>query len=259
MPKAPASFPQKTAQTLTDEQIAALASSCWKDHNQVIAVAVALAESGGRESAENYCCVGIWQVNVLVHPYTREDMKNAVNNVKAACAIYNAAHGWTPWESYTVGAYLVFMPRATIAVNKWKKSGATENVEPLLEPFGGAHSEGAAEAAAKAAVSWTKGFAEILKFIGSGEGWARIIKVGGGIAIVLIALAELAKVGSGSQSKSIPKKVLEIGGGVAAAKVAKVGKGTTPTSQPSKPETSAVSKAEVAQYNADVLDELGVR
>jgi hypothetical protein len=47
---------------------------------------------------------------------------------------------------------------------------------------------------------------EVLGFLGSAEGWFRIGKVVVGSALLLIAVAELAKVGSGSEGSSIATK-----------------------------------------------------
>lgn len=186
---------------LGDEQIAALAAKCWQKQNQIIAVAVCLAESGGNEHASNYCCVGLWQINVLVHTqYTKKAMENGVANVTAACVIFHAAGGWQPWESYTNGSYKQYLPRAQKAVKEWARSGSGENVEGLTEPFGGPHSEGAAEAtvnAAKSALSWTAELAKVLHFLGSSSGWLRVGKVALGGVLLLIALDELSKIGPG--------------------------------------------------------------
>lgn len=190
-----------SGQTLGDEQIAALASYCWKKQNQVIAVAVALAESGGNPTNQNQCCVGLWQVNVLAHnQYTRAAMENPVWNVHAACAIFHGAGGWQPWQTYTEGTYRKYIPRAEKAVREWNASGAHENVEPLLEPFGGAHSRGAAEGAvdaAKGALAWTAELGKVLHFLGSSSGWLRIGKVVLGLFLIVIAIDELTKIGPG--------------------------------------------------------------
>lgn len=79
-------------------------------------------------------------------------------------------------------------------------AGNQEKGEFLLEPFGGPHSEGAAEAAvnaAKGALSWTSELAKILHFIGSSSGWLRIGKVLVGVILLVIALDELSKIGPG--------------------------------------------------------------
>ncbi len=66
-----------------------------------------------------------------------------------------------------------------------------------------------------AATAWTKDLASILGFLGNSAGWLRVGKVVGGSALLLIAIAELAKVGSGSSGGGIGKTAktgLEIAG-----------------------------------------------
>jgi len=186
--------------TLTDEQIAALASGCWKKRNQVIAVAVALAESSGNTAAENSCCVGLWQVNVLAHnQFTRQAMRNPVMNRNAACTIFHAAGGWQPWESFTNGRYQQFMGRAEKAVKEQTGTpGATgSEAEGLLEPFGGPHSEGALEAGVSTLTAWQGDLDKFLKFITSSSGWLRVGKVIVGAVLLVIAIDELSKLGGG--------------------------------------------------------------
>lgn len=95
-------------------------------------------------------------------------------------------------------------------------AGNQEKGEFLLEPFGGPHSEGAAEAAvnaAKGALSWTSELGKILHFIGSSSGWLRIGKVLVGVILLVIALDELSKIGPGPSvnATGTAKKVAKTG------------------------------------------------
>ena len=107
-------------------QIAQVAYNAgWRGEELVTATAVALAESSGRYWIVNGIgCVGLWQINVPVHPqYTTADMKVPAKNASAARAIYaGAGNKWTPWEAYTGpdgkgsdGPYTAQMGRARLA------------------------------------------------------------------------------------------------------------------------------------------------
>lgn len=75
-----------------------------------IASAIAMAESGGNSGAT---CVdwdgttdrGLWQINSSNGAGSSYDV---ATNVRAAVAMYNQ-RGWTPWTTYSSGAYRQFM------------------------------------------------------------------------------------------------------------------------------------------------------
>lgn len=184
---------------VSDEQIAALASKCWKGQNQVIAVAVALAESGGNTAAANYCCHCLWQVNVLAHKqYNAATLvSNPLACVAAACAIQKTS-GWGAWQTYSEGTYKQFLPRAEKAVKEWQKGDATENVKES-----GPFTEGEVKATEKAGSALVAPFElekKALEFLTSKGGWLRALKVAGGGILLIIAVNELIKLG-GDTSK----------------------------------------------------------
>jgi len=72
-----------------------------------------------------------------------------------------------------------------------------ENIEGLTEPFGGPHSPGAFEAATGAISSWTGDLSKVLDFLLSNTGWIRILKIGGGVILGLMAIDELSKIAPG--------------------------------------------------------------
>lgn len=90
-------------------------------------VAVAMAESGGSVNALHYnpspsdsYDIGLWQVNDDAHPnYDRNRLGTDPNyNGTAAHDIYVAAgNTFSPWVTFTTGAYKKYMTRATNAVN----------------------------------------------------------------------------------------------------------------------------------------------
>lgn len=80
------------------------------DDMLVTAVAVALAESSGRTKAVSVtgCCIGLWQINTRVHPYTKTQMNDPTQNAAAAWSISKQGTDWSPWTAYNTGAYLLY-------------------------------------------------------------------------------------------------------------------------------------------------------
>lgn len=110
-------------QTLTPKQIAVWAQQAGFSGNDLtIAVAVALAESGGRVDATNNNSdgstdYGVWQINSI---HTAEFQKYpqwwSVENADMAHDIWAAAgNKWTPWTTYTSGVYNIHMAQASAA------------------------------------------------------------------------------------------------------------------------------------------------
>src|SRR6266508_5186915 len=96
----------------------------------VRATATALAESGGppylsaNTDAENRCCVGLWQINVLVHTqYSRAQMKDPKQNAAAAYALFRR-DGWRPWNSSRLGMMTAW-PVAAEAAGRISGSSAS--------------------------------------------------------------------------------------------------------------------------------------
>lgn len=96
---------------LTPGQLYVLAQKAgWNRAQAVIAMAIAMAESGGKKNAinkkntngtEDY---GLWQVN-SVHGYDKNRLLNdGEYNAAAAYAIYKK-QGWAAWSVFKSGAY----------------------------------------------------------------------------------------------------------------------------------------------------------
>lgn len=118
MPSAPANV------TLTDAQIAQVAYAAgFRGDALVKAVAIGIAESGGRAGVVNFLgCTGIWQIYQSVHvrnnpTWTTAWLKVPGNNAIAAFKLSNGGRNWIPWEAYTNGAYRKYLARATAAAN----------------------------------------------------------------------------------------------------------------------------------------------
>lgn len=188
---------------------------CWKTHQEnITAIAIALAESGGDIHSENHNTngtvdKGLWQVN-SVHGFPG-DLFDPKYNLLAACSVYKS-QGFNAWSTYKNGAYRQFIPEAEKGLGEFHRQtggkvgphgellGGQEGAESLLEPFGGKHSEGAAEGAVKAAgtaLSWTTDLAKVLGFLTHSSSWLRIGKVVIGSALLIIALDQLSKLAGG--------------------------------------------------------------
>jgi hypothetical protein len=82
-----------------------------------IAAAVALAESGGDPNATNHNTDGstdrgLWQINSVHGAQSTYDI---TGNVKAAVSISGNGSNWSPWVTYTTGAYRKFLSPGTAA------------------------------------------------------------------------------------------------------------------------------------------------
>jgi hypothetical protein len=116
---------------LTAQQIAGYAANAgFTGPDLQVAVAVALAESGGNPSVTGDLSitpggsVGLWQINLKAHPeYTAAQLMDPQTNANAAYAIYAAAgNQFTPWTTYNsppqgTGTYANFIVQAQQGVN----------------------------------------------------------------------------------------------------------------------------------------------
>jgi hypothetical protein len=114
--------------TLTREEIARYATNAGFSGNDVqIAVAVALAESGGNTDSHNAKppddSYGLWQINMLgsLGPDRRKKFGITSNtalfdpavNAKAAKIIHDGS-GWDAWTTYSTGKYKQFTDKGFV-------------------------------------------------------------------------------------------------------------------------------------------------
>jgi peptidoglycan hydrolase-like protein with peptidoglycan-binding domain len=106
---------------LTDLQLAEVAAGAgFTDVGLELAIAVALAESGGRTDAVNTTGNhpasrdrGLWQINSYWHPEVTDPQ--AFNPQQCAAAAFRiSSHGqdWRPWSTFNSGSYRAFVTRA---------------------------------------------------------------------------------------------------------------------------------------------------
>lgn len=117
-----------------------------------IAVAVALAESGGKTDAQHVNTNGtidrgIWQINSV---HGAQSTFDPANNASAAVSISKNGTDWTPWTTFNSGAYKQFLG----------KSGGT-SIGDIGSAVGGA-----ASGAAKTATGVVGGATDALSALG---------------------------------------------------------------------------------------------
>lgn len=109
----------------TDLQIAQTARSAgFSGNGWVTSVAVALAESSGWTRAvliDTDCSRdrGLWQINSFWHSEVSDAQAFDPNGcARAAFSISSGGSNWTPWTTFTNGAYQQFLSRAQTAVRQ---------------------------------------------------------------------------------------------------------------------------------------------
>jgi hypothetical protein len=164
--------------SLSDNEIAAAAAAGgFSGLNQTIAVAVALAESGGRTTAianepDGSHSYGLWQINSVHTDVLRMgNWQDPNTNAKMAFRIFTENRGWTPWSTYNNMRYQMFMSRAQIAV----PNAASANTTTGLDNIPGLSS--AADAV------------KFFKFIADPHNWYRLALIlTGAVLLIIVAI-----------------------------------------------------------------------
>jgi hypothetical protein len=122
---------------LSAGELAWIAASQWSGNNQITAVAIALAESGGDPKANNKStdARGLWQINwsawhdnlpmKTIAGNDGNQLYDPFKNAEAARFVYNL-QGWKAWSVYTGGQYRGFIGAAREGVAHPKKPGAVK-------------------------------------------------------------------------------------------------------------------------------------
>lgn len=189
---------------ISDQQIAncAKAGGWTTDAEIAIAVAVALAESGGNSEATHVnkngsTDYGLWQVN-SIHGFPVGDLLNGPGNAIFAHRVY-LSQGWKAWTTYKSGAYLAYLARGRAVAPNASASGAVTDPETHREID----------------IPGVSEFIDFIKFITSGHNWARIgFFVLGGM-LLLIGLMQMTGHKPSEVGKTVAKAVVlkKMGGG----------------------------------------------
>jgi hypothetical protein len=165
----------------------------WTRGDVTVAVAVAMAESGGNTDAHatrGEDSRGLWQINVAAHPdLASQNLYDPATNARAAYGIWRS-QGWGPWSAHNNGSYLMFMPAAEAGMLTALALGPIGNaVESKVE--GGANAAGGAVSQAAAIAQEPL---SVLKFLEQPATWQRIAKIAIGGALVVGGLYLLTRV-----------------------------------------------------------------
>lgn len=203
------------------------------------AAAVALAESGGVPTASNSNTDGsidrgLWQINSVHGSLSTFDV---AANTKAAIKISNNGSSWSPWVTYTTGAFRKFLSPGTPAGNA--PADATATTAGITIPgLGGISVSGVVNGI----------MSTFLKAIGLSNMKDMLERLGLiilGFVLVIVGIHLLAS-GSGSQAFTVnePKQEGRSEGG--SNRKTKSSPGTTKTAAKSVGASEAVEAAAVA-------------
>lgn len=188
---------------LTPKQIAEAAHNAgfYPEDVTTVAVAIALAESGGETAAQHKNTngstdFGLWQINSIHADLLRQyTWSNPQDNAIMAHRIYaDAGNKWTPWTTYTSGRYLVYMSVARAAVQGGGMGSA------ILPPGGssrGPTPTGSVENTGlpiPSPVAPLVGLVDLAKLLTSPATWLRIGMLLAGIVITWWGIRALSEV-----------------------------------------------------------------
>jgi hypothetical protein len=164
--------------TLTAAQIAGVAQQAgFSGNNVTIAVAVALAESGGNPAATHYNSngstdYGLWQINsVHASLLSGGTWSDPLSNAKMAYSVWQGS-GWQAWTTYKTGAYLANMGKAALASGNPDLSATAGSATSVSNP-----------------VSGLDGLSTAISTLSSAETWVRVGNVVGGMLLIGLGLA----------------------------------------------------------------------
>ena len=124
----PADGPSAAGQLLWEQVKGDAAAAGFTGPDLDIATALTQPESGRNPLARNPSgASGLWQILESAHPglFARYDWHDPAQNAVMAYAVYAAAgRSFTPWVTYTSGAYLQYLPDAAVAAAT--ATGATD-------------------------------------------------------------------------------------------------------------------------------------
>lgn len=169
---------------LTTAQLAGYAKGAGFTGADVsIAVAVAMAESGGRTDATNHnkngsTDYGPWQIN-SVHAalLAGRNWQDPAQNAQMAYAVFKGS-GWRAWSTYNSGRYLAFLGQGQAAAG----SAAIMGGAAAAADSGTATGENTAASAGATSV------ASFFHFASDPHNWQRLAYFVGGLIVLGIAL-----------------------------------------------------------------------
>lgn len=137
---------------LSDSQLADVVRQAgFPASAQATAIAIALAESGGRTDAVNRknsngsVDYGLFQINSIHKDLlARGSWTDPVSNARMAFSVSSGGTNWKPWTVYKTGAYRMFLARATLAsgssssgvapIDTVPVNAATDTLQAVFDP-----------------------------------------------------------------------------------------------------------------------------
>lgn len=205
---------------LSDASLAGICVNAgWRGNDLTIAVAVALAESGGNPRAHNGNAAtgddsyGLFQINMIgdMGPARRkqyglpnnEALYDPTTNARVAFALYKS-QGFRPWTTFTRGAYLRYMPRATAAVKA--NGGASVATGTVGGATGGASDRpdtplpDSIENTIYDLRDAVTGVSSFVGWITNKDNWLRVGMFAGGAILVIVGVVMYVKSTSAAQA-----------------------------------------------------------
>lgn len=196
---------------MTPSEIADVAAAAgFSGDALVTAVAVALAESGGRPDAigdrnrPHTGCTsrGLWQINTcpgrdandpIRRGRTPDALADPATNAAAAFAISRRGTSWQPWTTYRTGAYRTHLPAARAAIDggagvHGRSRPPVQALPPIISP-GLPGQVPALGAVADTAAPW----AALAGKLVSWDTWRRVLYVLVGLVLFAAGVALIAR------------------------------------------------------------------
>jgi hypothetical protein len=162
----------------------------------VISIAVALAESEGNTEAVDHDSngttdYGLWQINTC-HNVTEAQMFVPEQNAGAMWSISSQGTNWTPWSTFTGGAYAAHLATAQAAAYKIKGSKAVPGGGSSATTTGIVHDLNPLTPLEKT-YSVAKAVGGFATDLSNPQVWERIGYFVAGAALILFALLKLSR------------------------------------------------------------------
>lgn len=210
---------------LSDAQIAGLAAAQGLSGRAlVVAVAVALAESGGDASINGPTvttnwgngnfrthAVGLWQILLGPGRPNEVALRNPTTNAQWMKKLSSGGKNWQPWEAYTNGRYLRYWTRAQKAAN---------NPDAQPPTSGSADQIGLTDIA-----EWPGQIADFVNLMTDPVTWLRVgMFIGGGVILAASLFMLSGQADRAAQAAKMAVDIIPQGKALKAIKGAKAAK-----------------------------------
>lgn len=174
------------------------AAAGFQGNSLITATAIAMAESSGRTDVINASgAVGLWQILMSAHPqWTQAQLMDPYTNAKAAFQISNGGSNWSPWVTYTNGAYKQFYLQAqSTPVDQ----GIANDIKTGIQVLSPAAAIATGAIPAINPLDWLSNVGDFFSKLGQANTWIRIgeFVLGAGLVYVgahhLVANSDVAK------------------------------------------------------------------